>query len=292
MDRQSQPPQRTEAPLVESPGFLSLWKRLGGGVISVQTDGLVGSPLTGVRFGTGPISRIQIGPEGLPGDAEERRSFEDRRRLIEQLKSMSAAHVVLSDLSVWPVDEQWKQRTVEQLTVTLDRSDWEPFDATLRSEWRRSEREGVTCERITADENDAEWLSCIVKWERAERKKRYPIELWRGLGELSTVDDRVLLTVARHRDAICAVHIYLLLTDQLALHWHGWMDRGARAVKPVVALHVFSNRLLHQRGCTRVSLGASPESADGLKSFKAKWADGTLTQYIYRLRQGLGRLWE
>jgi CelD/BcsL family acetyltransferase involved in cellulose biosynthesis len=125
--------------------------------------------------------------------------------------------------------------------------------------------------------------------QRHGRRPKYTPAFFESLAGLAVTDERIVWRYVEHDGRAAASHIFLRDGNML-LSWQIYFDKTFSFLKPnQYLLHDTATRLA-AKGVTTLNLGASPEGAAGLATYKKKWGGEV---YRYRMLHGeslLGKL--
>jgi hypothetical protein len=288
-----------EHSLYSSPRFADLWSSMGGtGVCWMLSEkGEVTASLTGVEFRFRPFTRFQAMPDGLYAGYTPRNSDRDERRaslqtLLDRLRAHGYAKLFVTDFrNEFGSISGFERKNCRTIGVDISKPGWEPPDPSIRSEIRKAEREEVRIENLDVVRHLPGFLELMRGTElRHGRSPKYSDKFYRHLAELARFDSRVQWVVVEHKGTVAASHIYLVDRDS-ALYWQSFFDKKYSFLKPnQYMLYWMAGRLADQ-GVKTLNLGGSPESAEGLRSFKEKWGGVELTYPLYMHNSWAGKLW-
>lgn len=282
--------------LLGSPGFMRCWETVGGKPIvwAIHEDGGSVAMLPAVEFRGKPFTRFQAMPDGLylrlarstsdPGGAAYQEA------LLKAILSYGYARVYLTDYfrELGETVRMWVTMHATQLIELT--STWEPPDAKLRSEIRKAEREGIAIARFDPNAHLAGFLSLMRSTEgRHGRKQKYPESFFEALAKLSLSDNRVRWYFVE-QDGIPVVSQIFLVEGETALNWQIYYDKQFSSLKANQLMLYTAAKELQREGVRFLSLGATPDDAEGLKIFKEKWGGFTATYPCFEHRSLIGKL--
>ena len=269
------------ASLLASSPFLALWRTWSGRPVHWchESDGGAMTLLTGVELGSGVLTRFQSMPDGLAtscvtvaGDTVAPTEGAGARAILDAIARHPYFKTWLFDFDgILPAPAPFRAREHETHVIDVSSPDWEPPDATLRSEIRKAEREHIEVVPFAWDEHGPAFMDLSSRTEqRHGRTSRYSAEYYRGLAELARTDERIVWKYCSHEGKPAASHIYLVERSH-ALYWQVSFDKAFSRLKPNQYMLFHTIRELQPRGVTAVSLGATPEDAEGLRAYKERW---------------------
>lgn len=279
--------------------FLDIWRSMGGRptVWVVEQDSEIIAAMTAVEFGRGPLARLQVMPDGLPGKMIHWGGPSDlnaasERALFDSVRSFGYTKVYFTDFDTrLTVPEGYDTVTCETAVVDFADPDWLPPDKKLQSEIRKAERDGVEPTAFDAERDLDGFLALTRATERRHGGSvRYNDDFYRALAEAATGDDRILWTVVRDSESLAASHIYFR-DGENALYWQSCLDKEKSHLKPNQALLFDASRRLRAAGVRRLNLGQSPPQAEGLEIFKQKWGGISYRYPCYVYKSLLGKIW-
>jgi len=271
-----------------SPGFAALWTTVGGRDVywMLEDNQRPLALLAGVEFGFGPLRRMQAMPDGCYArlvllEEQERYHGHIMRRFMKELADSYYAKLTLYDYSR-QLPEVTGYKTMELETTVVDISrDWQPPDKKIRQEIRKAEREGIAVVPFDRQEHFSRFIKLMhLTEQRHGRGPKYPVEFFESLADLAVRDQRVCWRHVEVDSQAAASHIFFIEGD-MALHWQVYFDKQFSYLKPNQYLLFDTARQLADRGVKRLNLGASPDEASGLKSYKDKWGGETYTYPAY-----------
>lgn len=252
-------------PFLYTPESTPIWKTLGANVELVTLSSGESVPVFVKKiFG---FSHAQLFLHGLPAVLPiEQAAIAE---LFDKL-ARKYSRVTLVDfenhLAVVPTG--WNRATSMTHLVDLSPA-YEPPDPDLRSEIRKSQREGLVIRKVSTHE-EIEVSRMLFLLQGKQPYQLYPQELLFALAEASLTHDDIIWLIALHDGKLIASQVFLRI-DSTLLYWLSVMDRKAAALKPAVALLKEGIQLGIKQGATRCNLGASPPEASGLVEFKKRW---------------------
>ncbi len=284
--------------LYSSPDFARLWKAHGGRPVCwiCRRGHEITGVLPGVEFGRGPLARLQIMPDGLYARVVTVGSDVTARQasiiaLTLALKSERYAKLYLADFyAEFNQMDGFDQADCEAVVLDLSKPEWEPPDATLRSEIRKAEREGIQVKPFDFERHFGGFVRLMEATEsRHGRRPKYSREFYAALAQLALKDDRVQWTVVEHESGLACSHIYLVDRDS-ALYWQAFFDKEFSFLKPNQLMLYSMAKSLRAGGIKELCLGASPVDAAGLRAFKEKWGGSARSYAIYTRKSLWGRI--
>jgi hypothetical protein len=290
--------QLLAASVLNSPGFLNLWRAMKG----EATYWIVSDDDDSVMLATGSVSfnrplmrTVQFGPDGLyflpllsPMSEEK---AEQAKEILWATACDRYQRVYLTDFSS-KMNGLTRGKSVrcETLIASIDSAEWMPPDKKLQSEIRKAEREQLVREPFDLDRHFDRFMKLMFQTEsRHGRKPKYNEPFFSALAELAMTEPRLDWTVALDDDRMAASHINLFEGGML-INWQVYYDKQFSSLKPNQYLLIDSIRHGFDRGIRRVNFGATPDEAEGVRVYKEKWG-GVPRQYeIMIARRGLGWL--
>lgn len=277
-----------EVSLLASVDFGRLWETMGGSVVCwrARLEGRTLAVLVGVEFGRGMLRRFQAMPDGCYMKII---FFDDTVNCDEITEGMLAAigrfgyaKVFLNDYhaQLGSTGDFFKSEYHTTL-VDISHPEWEPPDKKLRSEIRKAAREGVCVQPFDVEHLDSFLTLVAQSEERHGRKPKYSESFYCALATLAVDDDRIQWLSVVHQDKLAASHIYFV-EDNLLLNWQVYFDPAFSFLKPNQFITATIATRMADLGVTTLNLGASPDSAGGLRFYKQKWGG---TEYRYNCLQ-------
>lgn len=223
--------------------------------------------LSGVEFGSGRIKRLQIMPDGLyarpllvGSDVATKQAS-----IIALTQALAAEHYskwyVADFYGLFSQMDGFERAEQEAVVLDLSDPDWGPPDATLRSEIRKAEREGVQVTPFAFDRYFDSFVKLMQATERRHgRRPKYSEKFYTALAELAARDDRIRWTVVEHESELACAHIYLV-DGRSALYWQAFFDKNYSFLKPNQFMLYWMARELSRQGVEELCLGASPVEA-------------------------------
>lgn len=285
-----------QATIIGSARLAALWRSLGGRerFWCATSGSRIVAVLASMEFGTWPVKRLQIMPDGLYARPVAISSDSDLHSVMGDMLAAIAqegyARVFINDFCAL-CGSPARFDVSDGLTTVVDisASDWQPPDPKIRSEIRKAEREGIVPSAFNADHDMALFLDLMTRTEeRHGRAPKYPAEFWQGLAALARDDGRVEWVNVIHDGRMAASHIYFVEDDML-LHWQSYFDKEFSFLKPNQLLMYSTARKWAARGVKLLNQGASPPVAEGLADYKAKWGGVERRYRCLQYRSGLGR---
>jgi hypothetical protein len=287
------------ASLYSSIQFADLWRTQGGTPVIWQLhdhDKIIAA-LLGLEFRYSPLTRFQAMPDGLYArpwiDASTTvRPTDILETLTGSISRQGYAKTYVADFdSQLDPGRGWNQVECETTIVDISDSSWEPPDATIRSEIRKAEREGVTVTPFDSSQHMDRFLKLMQGTEtRHRRQPKYREQFYLELAKLAELDDRIQWVVAGRGDDLAASHIYLLDRDS-ALYWQAHFDKKYSFLKPNQYMLALMAAQLRARGIRKLNLGSSSGGSESLQTYKEKWGGSTYSYPLYQKQSLLGRLW-
>ncbi|MDF1544778.1 MAG: GNAT family N-acetyltransferase [bacterium] len=256
---------------------MSIWRTVGGHPVCwvARSGDKLAAALPGVEFGQAALRRFQAMPDGCYANIIMGSSSENREELkAATLKGIRQRRYVSANLydfyNEFPGSDDFECHQCSTLLVSLD-SSWEPPDSKIRSEIRKSEREGASVRPFDIDRD----FECFIKLvnltsERQGIKRKYSDQFYRALAELAAKDKRVDWRWLDYQDQAVASHLNFVENDML-LNWQVLSDREFSFLKPNQLLLASAAREAIDLGLTKLNLGATPASVDSLLAYKKKW---------------------
>jgi len=284
--------------LFASPSFAGLWRTMGGLPVCwlLRQEGKVAAALTGVEFRPHPLTRFQAMVDGLYGrlwlspeaplDRPAALSL-----MMNALPLAGYARLFVTDFDrEYPEHNRYPARAGETTLIDIGNPEWEPPDATIRSEIRKAEREGITIVPFDPDRHLGPFLALMAQTEhRHGRRPKYTPKFFGELARLSLTDRRIRWRFCEIHGRPAASHIFLV-DGAMALHWQVYFDKSFSYAKPNQYILFTAAREMAREGVTRLNLGSSPPGADGLIAYKEKWGGVTYRYPIYYRYSWIGRL--
>lgn len=279
-----------------SRGFLDLWRAKGGRPVAwtVEADGALAAVLPGVEYGRGPYTRLACMPDGCYGRLFVDPTLEPERaavarELFDALARRHYAKVHIFDFhgtALRPAG--FAVASCETSLADITGPEWWPPDAKLRSQIRKSVREGIRVERFDWERHAAAFLALSAAAARRHGlAPRYPPAFYRALAGLARRDARVMWAWCAHGGRPACSHIYFLEGATLQA-WQTCFDRTFSFLKPNQYIRFALAREAERRGAVWLNLGATPEEAPGLAYYKARWGGRRVSYASYVRKQGLG----
>jgi hypothetical protein len=279
--------------------FADLWRAQGGtpAIWQVCDHDKIIAALLGVEFRFSPLTRFQSMPDGLYARPWIDPAISSRRSdifeaLTRGISNHSYAKTYIADLDTeLDPGKDWNRVECETTIVDISDPTWEPPDATIRSEIRKAEREGIVVTPFDSSKHMTGFLRLMRQTEsRHGRQPKYREQFYRELATLAQAEDRIQWIVAGRGDELAASHIYLLDRDT-ALYWQAHFDKKYSFLKPNQYMLAGMAAQLRPRGIRKLNLGSSSGGSESLQSYKEKWG-GTIYSYPLHKRQSLlGKLW-
>lgn len=280
------------------PEFAGLWTTHGGvPVLWVCEDPDCGSvSLAGVEFGRGLLTRFQALPEScfcelLYTETEMPRRDRVTAGLMDAIREHNYARAVVSNyFGQMTEPPRWRSQQLVTQIIDIASTDWEPPDATLRSEIRKAQREPLTIEEFDSERHFSAFMALAeLTAARQKRHLRFRREFFVELARLAEQTDTVVWRFCHANGIPVASHIYLVYGDD-ALYWQAYADRGLSTLKANQWLLYETIRMLHARGVRRINLGMSPPGADSLERYKEAWGAQLVNYLQFECRNWLGRI--
>jgi hypothetical protein len=274
--------------LYSSPEFAALWTAQSGLPVTwiIKEQEQILAALSGVEFRPRPVTRFQAMPDGLYSGLWKSPDChvsddEIRKLIMGAISSHGYARIYIADFdNQFHAPDKWHRLECNTSLLEIAQPNWEPPDATLRSEIRKAEREGVTCVPYDREIHEAGFLKLVRATEtRHGRDPKYSAQFFQALADLVNHDDRVVWQVITHENQIAASQIYLV-DHTRALYWQAYFDKNYSFLKPNQYMLYTVATQLASRGVKTLNLGSSAGGADGLALYKEKWGG---TNYGYRL---------
>ncbi|UCC44583.1 MAG: GNAT family N-acetyltransferase [Candidatus Zixiibacteriota bacterium] len=278
--------------------FARLWETQGGRATYFVTeeDGRPMTVLPGVEFGHGPLKRFQSMPDGCYARLVDMGCPADRVQeavgsTLTAIRKAGYLRGYLYDYYA-QLDQSWTDATEDCSSILVDISDeeWQPPDKKLQSEIRKARREAIEVQRFDPSNHLAGFLSLVrMTAARHGQKPRYSDAFFENLGKISTEDERIIWLYTERDKKPAASHINFVLGDTL-LNWQVFFDKKFSFLKPnQFMLHTAATSVVSQ-GVRRLNLGASPEHADTLLTYKQKWGGREYCYQELRFESMLGRV--
>jgi len=265
--------------LFTSSGFAELWNSVNGHPIywcARGDDESIMAILTTIEFGKNPLVRLQAMPDGCYANIIFLSEDCERDKVIENLLSSIRKHGY-TKVHIYDYSNDcnniagFEIETCTTSLVDISSSRWQPPDSKIRSEIRKSEREGVTIERYDSRKHSAEFYSLVIKTEKRHgRKAKYSAEFFNALAELAESDERVVWLVAMHDNTMSASHIYFVERNT-GLYWQAYSDNKLSHLKSNQHLLSVAVGIMQEKGAKFLNMGATPDGASSLEKFKDKW---------------------
>jgi hypothetical protein len=235
------------------------------------------------------LRRFELGPCGLyvhppVGNGEMERTVR------EILNSLRKAHTLSFTWNVRFDDKELEeclrqhnlsetQTTTHVLRLLADYpSTFSKFNATIRNQIRRAERDGVTVRRATTPELVSAYhqLHLELVEEKGAFNIVYPEKLFQ---ELVRLEQDVWLLLAEFQGQVIGGAVFLRDGDSL-LYWHSSARRAFSKQFPACALLNRAIQLGHELNLRTVNFGASA-GKPSLEQFKSFWAAEPQTCYRF-----------
>ncbi|MEW6051267.1 MAG: GNAT family N-acetyltransferase [Candidatus Zixiibacteriota bacterium] len=278
--------------------FVSLWKTMSGTPVCwVLLEGTrIVAALPGVEFRPHPFTCFQAMVDGLYAriwvDESSSLNMTEAAGYISHALAMAGyARLYLTDFECeFPVSHGFQRQENETLVVDISNPDWEPPDATLRSEIRKAGREGVTVEPYDSGRHRKRFLELMTSTEhRHKRPPKYCDSFFDALALLAEQERRIRWVIGEVDGKLAASHIFLV-DGASVLHWQVYFDKNFSFAKPNQYILYSMTRQLANEGVTRLNLGMSPPGAEGLAAYKEKWGALPYAYPTYVHRSWLGKL--
>ena len=286
------------ASLFSSIRFADLWSEQGGETVvwTLADAESIQAALVGVQFGFGPLKRLQIMPDGLYAGIWSMGSSDSdvstaKQSLLDGISAYGYAKVLLADFdrTLSPPDS-WSAIPCETTLVDISNPEWEPPDATIRSEIRKAEREGIHVTPFDISRHWDRYLTLVRGTEsRHGRQQKYSNGFFCRLAQLAEIEPRIQWVVVEYNDVLAASHIYLL-DQQRALYWQSYFDKKYSFLKANQYMLYEMARRFFAQGGRWLNLGSSTGGSERLSSFKEKWGGETVEYPLYTRANWLGRL--
>ena len=288
----------TAASVFCSPGFMHLWRHLGGKPVYwvVEEHGELQAVLPGVEFGAAIWRRFQAIPDGCYGRAFFADTARDRKRAVVEALAVALRKARYAKLYIYDYYNSFEAPggfpTMDCATTIVDISspDWEPAHESIRRGIKKAEREGIDTRVFDWDKDAAGFVELMLKTERRHgRSARYPEVFFRGLAELARHDERIRWLWCEHDGEPAASHIYIAEGGAI-IYWQGYFDKKFSFLRPNHYMHYTTAKTAAAQGTKYLNLGASPDTADGLKTYKDRWGGSLHSYKCYWLKSLLGKL--
>ncbi|MDZ4723678.1 MAG: GNAT family N-acetyltransferase [candidate division Zixibacteria bacterium] len=290
----------TRRSLFGSPGFIQLWKTVGGTDYywTVEADNDIVAILPVVEFGAGPFRRAQSLPDGCYStffSEETNPNIEAlKAELLAAIERVGYARFYLNDYFrlFQPIQKEWEVCQSSTLVADISSPTWAPPDTTLRSEIRKAERENVSVGIFEAERHLQPFLTLMNQTEqRHGRRPKYPEQFYRALANIATIDSRILWLYCEHEGEAIASQIFLI-ENEMALNWQNYLNKKHSSFKAGQYLTATAAVMLKKRGVTHLNFGSSPlAQSNDLQTYKKKWGGVEKTYPCYIRKSFLGRLW-
>lgn len=273
-------------------GFLNLWSEMNGTPVCwIGENAAATTMLPGVEFGKGPAKRFQAMPDGLYMNWVGEVHDAAKTDMLTAVGKYRYVRATAADYdSACPVVDGWQGEDAVASVISLTTDGYQPPDATLRSEVRKAEREGIEVHSMNWPNHGAAFLELMRHTEeRHGRKPKYSPSFFEKLAELSLREERIRWLVVPHDGELAASHIFLI-HNRTALHWQVYFDKKFSYLKPNQYLLASMIDQFAKAGLSEVNLGATPEGSDSLTWYKDKWGGRERRYQIYSHSSLLGRL--
>lgn len=282
--------------LLGSIRFLNLWETVGGKVVvwMMHDSGRPVAILPGVEFHNRPLTRFQAAPDGLYLRlirADQTKTILDSQEaLLAAITNHGYARVYLTDY-FRELGEMVRMDVVMRSTHLVELVDgWEPPDATLRSEIRKAEREGVSVSEFDSSRDMAGFLALMKSTEaRHGRSQKYPDLFFIQLAQLAQMDKRIRWYYLAHEGQPVVSQIYLV-EGETALNWQIYFDKQFSSLKPNQLMTFHAAQELIRDGVRHLNMGGTPPEAEGVRIYKEKWGGRSVAYPCFEKRSWLGRI--
>lgn len=283
--------------LLNSPGFLSLWKTMGGEPrywTVLDAEDRVILTVGSVDFRKFMRRSLQLLADGLyfrPAFQKFPDSVlrQGQERLWRELCASRywRVHLVDFDNALDNLDAA-ELIECETLVALIDSPDWLPPDKKLQSEMRKAEREKINVQRFDGDKHFDRFMALMSQTEsRHNRRPKYNDQFFQALARLSESDSRVDWTIVEVDGQLAASHINLVEGNML-INWQVYYDKNFSWLKPNQYLLIEAIHRGWHRGVRQVNFGATPKTADGVRVYKEKWGGRPHRYRTLVNRKGLG----
>ena len=277
--------------------FGRVWETVGGKAVywTVYDREKVIALLPAVEFGHRPLRRLQSMPDGCYGRlfvkaGDDAKAPDMATALQDALTEAGYRKVFLYDYYGWCVEHRsFQLETCATSLVNISSPQWEPPDKKIQSEIRKARREGIDVRRFTGADTDR-FMSLMQQAEAEHgRKAKYPRQFFEALAVLAESDDRVQWLWCEHEGEAAASHINLIENDML-INWQVYFDRQFSFLKPNQFMLFHAARELAGKGVKYLNMGASPDEAENLRTYKKKWGGVERTYSCHVWLSALGKM--
>ncbi|MDH4157085.1 MAG: GNAT family N-acetyltransferase [candidate division Zixibacteria bacterium] len=281
-----------------SPGFAGLWRHVGGKAVNwvVEEAGELRAVLPGVEFGAGLWRRFQAMPDGCYGRVFYADTAPDRKRAVVSALSQGLKKAHYAKLYIYDYYDSFgspgdfAEMNCTTTIVDISSPEWQPPHESVRRGINKAEREGIEVRAINWDRDAAAFVELMRRTERRHgRSVRYPEAFFRSLAELARHDERIKWLWCEHDGEPAASHIYIA-EDGAVIYWQGYFDKKFSFLRPNHYMHYTTAKAAAAQGVKYFNLGASPETAEGLKAYKDRWGGSPYSYKCYWSKSLLGRL--
>jgi len=255
-----------------------LWETIKGKLVywvGYDNDQMI-AVLPGVEFGSGIFKRFQSMPDGLYSRILFSNNISDkdivRNEMLKVLIKEKYAKIFISDYAdIFEEASEYDKIKNEVYVVGISDTGWEPPDSKLQSEIRKAIREEVKVVTFDASYHFDRFLQLMQHTEsRHNRNPRYPEKFYKFLSKLAAEDKRIIWKVVENDNALAASHIYFLENDTL-LHWQAYFDKQYSFLKANQLIMYNVCKEVAEQGVKYLSMGANPDDAGTLDTYKQKW---------------------
>jgi lipid II:glycine glycyltransferase (peptidoglycan interpeptide bridge formation enzyme) len=282
--------------LLGSIRFLQLWETVGGKVVVwvMHDSGRPVAMLSGVEFRNRPFTRFQAASDGLylrlVRADQTKTMLDSQETLLASIADHGYARVYLTDY-FRELGEMVRMNVSMQTTHLIELTHgWEPPDATLRSEIRKAEREGVSIREFDASRDMDGFLALMKSTDaRHGRSPKYPDQFFAQLANLAQTDKRIRWYYLAHEGQPAVSQIYLI-EGETALNWQIYFDKQFSSLKPNQSMTFHAAQELMKQGVRYLNMGATPPEAEGVRIYKEKWGGRSVAYPCFEMRSWLGRI--
>jgi hypothetical protein len=242
-----------------------------------------------------PFQRFQSFPDGLPAFPlnmnTARASESGMSHIIDAMSHHGYLKCFIVDYnSELPPHSAFTRAKASTHVAGISGKGYEPNDKTLLSEIRKAEREGTTIIPFEWGRHGSRFIDLVALSEtRHGRLPKYPARFFEALASAAQNDNRIVWTWCDHGGTPVASHIYFVLGSH-AVNWQIYYDKDFSFLKSNQLTMWRTIAELRSRGVCWLNLGASPEEAEGLVAYKAKWNAVAHDYTIFEKKSLLGRL--
>ncbi len=268
-----------------STSFLRLWDSVGGHPVCwvARVERKIVAALPGVEFGLSAVRRFQSMPDGCYGRLVGNHASSDfvssGQAILQAIRKQRYVSSNIYDFyGDFPSSDEFDRQECVTLMVDIG-PDWEPPDSKIRSEIRKSEREGATVRSFDSKRDFDGFVGLVnATSQRQGIKRKYDDQFYRALAKLAERDQRVRWYWLDYQDKSVASHINFVEHDML-VNWQVVSDREFSFLKPNQLLLATAVQKAVASGLTKLNLGATPIDAENLLAYKKKWGG---SEYKYQ----------